>query len=217
METAALTSSNTTPFTAGQSGRTISSDFETFLRMLTVQIENQDPLNPVEASDYAVQLATFSGVEQQVLTNDLLKGLSGQMNLTGLAAMGDWVGREVRAPVAGWFDGSPITISPNPAAMADAVDLIVRDANGEEVQRLSLPVSSEPLQWAGVDDTGTPLPRGLYSFTVESRAEDEVVLSEPAEIYARVSEVRAEGGGLVLVLPGNVTVDSTGVTALRDA
>lgn len=217
METTALASANTTPFTAGQSGRTISSDFETFLRMLTVQIENQDPLNPVEASDYAVQLATFSGVEQQVLTNDLLKGLSGQMNLTGLAAMGDWVGREVRAPVAGWFGGSPITISPNPAAMADKVELVVRDANGDEVQRLTLPVSSEPLQWAGVDDTGAPLPAGLYSFTVESQSEGEVILSEPAEIYSRVSEVRAEGGGLVLVLPGGVTVSSAAVTALRDA
>ena len=41
-----------------------SSDFETFLKMLTVQMQNQDPLNPVESTDYAVQLATFSGVEQ---------------------------------------------------------------------------------------------------------------------------------------------------------
>jgi len=47
----------------------ISSDFETFLRMLTVQMQNQDPLNPVDSSDYAVQLATFSSVEQQVQTN----------------------------------------------------------------------------------------------------------------------------------------------------
>ena len=47
----------------------LSSDFETFLKMLTVQLENQDPLNPVDSADYAVQLATFSGVEQQVQTN----------------------------------------------------------------------------------------------------------------------------------------------------
>ena len=51
----------------------ISSDFETFLRMLTVQMQNQDPLNPIQSSDFAVQLATFSGVEQQVRTNDLLE------------------------------------------------------------------------------------------------------------------------------------------------
>ena len=59
--------------TAGSSTSTggISSDFNTFLRMLTVQMQNQDPLNPIDSADYAVQLATFSGVEQQVRTNQL--------------------------------------------------------------------------------------------------------------------------------------------------
>lgn len=217
METAAIASSNTTPFTSGNTARTISSDFETFLRMLTVQIQNQDPLNPVEASEFAVQLATFSGVEQQVRTNDLLKTLSAQMSVSGLAQMGDWVGREVRAATPVWFDGSPVTLAPNPAAMADSVRLVVKDASGTEVQRLTLPVSSDTIQWAGVTTDGAPLPPGLYSFTVESLVGDEVVLSEAAEVYARVSEVRSEGGALKLVLPGGVIVDSTAVTALREA
>ena len=51
----------------------IGNDFNTFLVMLTTQLQNQDPLNPIESSDYAVQLATFSGVEQQVRTNQLLQ------------------------------------------------------------------------------------------------------------------------------------------------
>ena len=55
---------------APSSNSALSSDFETFLKMLTVQMENQDPLNPVDSADFAVQLATFSSVEQQVLTND---------------------------------------------------------------------------------------------------------------------------------------------------
>ena len=92
----------------------ISSDFNTFLRMLTVQMKNQDPLDPIDSADYAVQLATFSGVEQQVKTNDLLAALSGQMAISGLAEMAGWVGREARAAMPGSFDGSPITISPSP-------------------------------------------------------------------------------------------------------
>ena len=55
-----------TPPVPPQTG-VISSDFQTFLTMLTTQLQNQDPLNPVESSDFAVQLATFSGVEQQVI------------------------------------------------------------------------------------------------------------------------------------------------------
>lgn len=215
--TAAVTGTATTPYTSGSSGRVISSDFETFLKMLTTQIENQDPLNPVEASDYAVQLATFSGVEQQVLTNQWLQSLSGQMNISGMAQMGAWVGQEVRAAMPAWFDGSPVTIAPNPAAVADEVDLVVTDSAGTEIQRIPLPVSSDPVEWAGVTSDGVPLPTGLYSFTVESRAGDEVILSEQAEIYATVREVRAENGSLVLLMPGDVQVDSSAVTALRNA
>jgi flagellar basal-body rod modification protein FlgD len=71
VSSSAATSSAVAPADNG-SGAKISSDFETFLKMLTVQMQNQDPLNPVDSSDYATQLATFSGVEQQVQTNDLL-------------------------------------------------------------------------------------------------------------------------------------------------
>ena len=75
--------------------RGLTSDFETFLRMLTVQMQNQDPLNPVDSSDYATQLATFSGVEQQVLTNDLLKSIAGTFGQGGTAQYAQWVGKEV--------------------------------------------------------------------------------------------------------------------------
>ena len=69
----------------------LSSDFETFLKMLTVQMENQDPLNPVDSADYAVQLATFSSVEQQVRTNDLLSSLAATMASGGIESLGQWV------------------------------------------------------------------------------------------------------------------------------
>ena len=44
-------------------------DFQTFLTMLTAQLKNQDPLSPMESTDFAIQLATFAGVEQQALGN----------------------------------------------------------------------------------------------------------------------------------------------------
>ena len=53
----------------------LSADFETFIKMLTTQAKYQDPLEPLDSSEYAAQLAQFSMVEQQVLSNDLLKWL----------------------------------------------------------------------------------------------------------------------------------------------
>ncbi|TNC74378.1 flagellar basal body rod modification protein [Rubellimicrobium roseum] len=196
---------------------TVPNDFNTFLKMLTVQMQNQDPLNPIDSSDYAVQLATFSGVEQQVKTNEILNGLSGQLALSGLSEMAGWVGRQARAAMPAWFDGVPVTISPKPLAAADRVELVVRDAKGGEVARSEIPVSSEPIEWAGVGEDGGPLPGGFYSFEVVSYAGGQPVLTEPAEIYARVTEVRTENGQPVLVMEGGGVVAADKVTALRAA
>ena len=195
----------------------ISSDFDTFLKMLTVQMENQDPLNPTDSSEYAMQLATFSGVEQQVLTNDLLNALMMQMNTTGMAQMADWVGKNARVAAPAHFDGSPITIAPNPAAIADKVELVVYNEAGEEVQRMEIPKSADPIEWSGTSPDGEPFPTGVYRFNVESSANGDVVLDEVADVYARVQEVRSENGLSVLILEGGVAVLASDVSALRES
>ena len=87
----------TSPRTQTNTSALIDSDFETFLRMLTVQLQNQDPLDPIDNSEYAVQLATFSGVEQQVKTNDLLETLGSQLGVMGMSELAGWVGKQARA------------------------------------------------------------------------------------------------------------------------
>lgn len=216
MQPAAISSATSTPLTAGTSARAITSDYEMFLRMLTAQIRNQDPLNPVESSDYAVQLATFSNVEQQVLTNELLRGLSQQLNTGSLAQMGAWIGQEVRVAAPVWFDGAPVEIflrEPPPGAERSV--LVVADPSGTEIQRLALPAAGGPLEWAGMTDDGMPLPAGLYHLSVETPTGEATVSAEPAQVYARVAELRNDSGGLRLVLEGGVEVGADDVTALR--
>jgi len=209
----------TQPAATAQATRTtaISSDFETFLRMLSVQMQNQDPLNPIDSSDYAVQLATFSGVEQQVQTNQILSALGGQLATSGMAELAAWVGKDARAAMPVQFDGSPVTLSPNPAALADAVELVVRDEQGTEVHRMQLPVSAEPIEWAGVDSDGAPYPPGVYAFEVVSYSAGEPILTEPANVYATVREVRSEGGITYLTFDGDVAVPAGSVSAVRAA
>ncbi|MFK7834744.1 MAG: flagellar hook capping FlgD N-terminal domain-containing protein [Sulfitobacter sp.] len=199
-----------------QTNSVLSSDFETFLKMLTAQAKYQDPLEPIDSSEYAAQLAQFSMVEQQVLSNDLLSALATQLGAGNMTQLAGWIGMEAETTAPVLFDGSPITIKPNPAAIADSVSLIVRDSAGNEVQRLPIPVSAEPVQWAGVTSDGTPLPSGSYSFDVESRAKGEVVLSEPATTYARITETRLQADEAVLILEGGSAILASDVTALRE-
>lgn len=195
----------------------ISSDFETFLKMLTVQMENQDPLNPMDATDQAMQLATFSGVEQQVQTNQLLEGLGAQLGLMGLSDIAGWVGMEARVDAPAHFDGSPLTLVPSPPSTADKVELVVKNAEGTIVQQVGIPVSSDPIQWAGVGGDGTPLPSGNYSFEIISSSNGKFLSTDPVENYSKVTESRSEDGKLWLVLESGAKVDATSVKSLRDA
>lgn len=202
------------PVAAEESRSVISSDFETFLNMLTAQLENQDPLDPVKSEDFAVQLATFSGVEQQVLTNELLESLLSQNGLSGLGQYAGWVGMEARAPVAANFDGSPLTLMPKPETTAQSAMLVVENEFGTEVQRLPIPVAPEQIEWSGLLDDGVA-PNGLYSFKVESYSNGLVSNTSPVEVYTQITEARVENGEGILVTEGGVEVNATAVTGLR--
>lgn len=196
----------------------ISSDFETFLTLLTAQMENQDPLNPIDSTDYATQLATFSSVEQQVLTNDLLEGLKAQMTLTGMSDLAGWVGMDARMVAPAYFDGAtPITVSPNPPVNAEKVELVAYSEFGTEAWRQEIPVSTEAFNWQPRDVSGNPLPVGNYDLKLESSANGKPLETVPAEIYARVNEVRTVAGETALVVHGGSLVQSSAVTAIREA
>ncbi|MFN6951410.1 MAG: flagellar hook capping FlgD N-terminal domain-containing protein [Albidovulum sp.] len=197
-------------------GQGIASDYQTFLLMLTTQMQNQDPLNPIDSSDYAAQLATFSGVEQQVKTNALLESLASQLAVAGLAQMTAWVGMEARVTTPVMFDGSPLTLYPAPSPGSDQTVLVILDAGGREVSRMPVPVSDTPLVWAGTDSTGAPLPQGPYAFRLESYMADKLAETTPVEAYGRIDEVRAGADGAVIVLEGGANVAPADIRAVRN-
>jgi flagellar basal-body rod modification protein FlgD len=196
---------------ATQSRSAIASDFQTFLRMLTTQIQNQDPLKPTPADQFAVQLATFSSVEQQVRTNELLVALGAN----GMGQLAGWVGMEGRATGPVRFDGAPITLSPSAAAGADSAQLVVRDELGREVERWELPLPAAPMAWAGSDSAGNPRPAGNYSFELVSFAQGMPIASASVPAYNRIVEVRSEGGQNVVVFASGTVLPASEVTALR--
>ncbi|MCB2128859.1 MAG: flagellar hook assembly protein FlgD [Rhodobacteraceae bacterium] len=210
--TAAAASKNTQ-----QQGTLINSDFQTFLLMLTTQMQNQDPLNPIDSTEYAQQLATFSGVEQQVRTNTLLGSLNEQFGLSGMAQMASWVGMEARVTAPVYFANSPLTLYPAPAQDADQAVLVAYDAQGREVTRNAVPVSADPIVWAGTDATGAPLASGSYSFRLESYQGGEMIGSTEVETYGRIGEVRQGPEGVELVLEGGASIVPSDVHALRAA
>lgn len=213
IEITSLNNSATNRPTAASSG--LSSDFETFLKMLTVQMQNQDPLNPVDSSDYAVQLATFSGVEQQVRTNSLLEQMVSGVGGASLNSFAGWLGKEALSPTAVVWDGSPKTIFTQVAEDADAAELVVLDAQGNEVQRQTMSLEGGEMDWVGASG-GTELPHGNYDLFVASYSDSTLLEFVQARTFNTVSEVRSEDGAVLVSFANGATVEASEVTGLRD-
>ncbi len=201
--------------TATTRSPSINSDFDTFLRMLTTQLQNQDPLNPMDSSEFAVQLATFSGVEQQMKSNELLQELGGQLGVMGLSELAGWVGREARATMPVWFDGSPVTVAAKPDSRATSAELVVRNASGSILAREPIGLSGDSFLWRGTNAQGVPLAEGRYDLSVESLKDGAVIATTPVEAYGTILEARGGPTGTTLVFEGGIEVTATSVTALR--
>lgn len=200
-----------TPASTGFAG----GDFQTFLKMLTTQIKHQDPLNPMEGSDFAVQLATFSGVEQQVRTNQLLEQLATD-RMGGLGTLAGWIGKEIRTTAPVGFTGGPVALDMAPAPDATAAQLVVLDAGGREISRETVTLTAGERNWLGLGPDGRPLPAGRYSFKLISLKGDDVLKTQAVGAYARVTGAEVTAEGIRLTLPGGASALESEVSALRD-
>jgi len=151
------------PPTGTKPASKISSDFETFLKMLTAQISNQDPLNPIDASDYSTQLATFSGVEQQVLTNDLLHAIQSSLSKSGLVEVSHWIGKQVEIANKVTFDGHPPEIRADLSPDATHGVVEIRTSGGGLVASLPFLKGSTHVSWDGRTQDGNAVPFGQYT------------------------------------------------------
>jgi flagellar basal-body rod modification protein FlgD len=191
------------------------SDFQTFLQLLTAQLRNQDPLKPMESTEFVAQLASFSAVEQQVRTNDRLDRIAEMLSGGSPDGLAQWIGREVRAPVAASFQGVPVEVEVTPKQGADTAVLVVRNDFGQIVARKLVPAGSSLVTWDGSIDQGTTAAHGSYKFELESFMGEMRLDAQPGRVFGQVTEVRLEQGSPVLILAGGIRVPLEEVTAVR--
>lgn len=194
----------------------VAGDFDMFLRMLTAQLRNQDPLNPMEGTDFAIQLATFAGVEQQAQTNKLLAQMAAGAG-GGAGNIASWIGKEARTTAPVWFADRAITLDIAPSPMADSVQLVTRDARGREIGRTEIGPGAGQVDWFGRTEDGSKLPDGQYGFTLESRRDGVLLADTPVGAYGRIVEAEFRPEGPVLIFEGGGSSPVDAVTALRGA
>ncbi len=162
----------------------LAENFDTFLTLLTTQLKNQDPLSPMDSTQFTQQLVQMTGVEQQLLTNDLLEKLVSNTG-TGVATAVSLIGKEVRADSdAAALKGGKAEWSYNLDRAASDVKLEILDSKGRVVRTIA-PTDNKAgehkLTWDGKATGGGDLPDGVYSLKVT--ATDSAGSVVPANVY----------------------------------
>ena len=181
---------------------------QTFLKLMTTQLKNQDPPSPVDSNAFTQQIVQMTGVEQQLLTNDLLKVLVG-MNDGGISGQVGLIGKEVTTTsTTGTLADKSLTFDYNLPRAAGALKLEVVDAAGKTVATINptdLSKGARTFKWDGKDSTGAQLPDGgVYSLkvTATDSAGTAMTVASTASTKGVVTAVSLENGQQMVTVNG---------------
>lgn len=213
--------SATTQLSGSASARqSADANFDTFLKLLAAQLQNQDPLDPLDGTQFTEQIASFSALEQQIATNDHLEQLLKNQDYSQQSLAVGFIGKEVLASgnVATLANGSmEITY----AIPEDAVSTVIEiyDGDGVKVKTIDGEVNAGQyaLLWDGTDDNGDPVADGNYKLKISSFDTEGVSVNPQTFVYKKVIGVRSDGeGGLFLGLSNGQEVSLSEAFTLRD-
>jgi len=130
--------------------------------MLTAQIQNQDPMNPNDSSDYVTPLATLSSIEQQVLANSYLENIQSALSTSSLASVADWIGKSAKIEETLWFDGNSIDLEFDLPIDAARGELVIQTQTGNEVFHTNVDPENRKIIWSGTHSNGASAEYGSY-------------------------------------------------------
>jgi flagellar basal-body rod modification protein FlgD len=183
----------------------LATNFETFLTLLTTQLKNQDPLSPLDSNQFTEQLTQMTGVEQQLLTNELLQKLvAGQS--TGVADAVSLIGKEVRAvsDEAKLSNGAANWVYKLDGAAANA-KLEVLDANGRVVfvgSPSDNAAGEHAFKWDGKGSNGAKQPDGIYTLRVSAVDSGGKAVGSVTFIEGMVTAVEQSNGKTLISVAG---------------
>lgn len=180
-------------------------EFNTFLTLLTAQIRNQDPLAPLDSTQFVEQLATFSGLEQQVKTNDQLEAISMMVADLYSQAANDWIGQDAEV-TSSWLphEGGDVQFTADLPPTADKAVMVVRDTAGDTVDTMTLDEDG-PWTWDGKTSDGSDAGEGLYQMVIELYQDGEAVGVMEPRIITKVTQASVENGEVVLGFENRMT------------
>lgn len=215
--TSSLVGSSTNALDKINTSRTsLASNKETFLKLLTTQLKNQDPLSPTDTTQMTSQITQMTGVEQQLVTNDLLAALVGMNTGSGLSEAVGMMDKLVTAETpTSTLKDKQATFVYNQSGGATQAAIEVVNAAGKVVRTVrpeDLKSGEHTFKWDGKDDSGAQLADGgVYKIKVSAFASDGKALSTSVagRIQGIVTAVDNSTGKTMVTINGtSVSLDS---------
>jgi flagellar basal-body rod modification protein FlgD len=199
--------------------KTIAGNFDTFLQLLTTQLQNQNPLDPLDTNQFTQQLVQFTGVEQSLKTNDLLATLIGLSASSNAATAASYLGASITA------DGSSSSLTDgkaswafNAAKPAAKATFTVVDSAGSTVYSETRALDAGPgdFKWDGRSNDGSLYTSGEYTLKVDAKDAAGQSVAVSTEIAGTVSAVDVTTNPPTLSV-GSLSVPLDKVKTLRRA
>ncbi|WP_226663056.1 flagellar hook assembly protein FlgD [Microbulbifer aggregans] len=183
---------------------------DSFMTLLVAQLQNQDPMNPMENAEMTSQLAqinTVSGIES---LNETLAGINGQLDTSQVLQAADMIGKGVLVDGERVLVGEEGVTTPFGVELpqaADEVRITIRNAAGEVVRTFepfSMDAGVESFTWDGTTNDGTVVAEGSYSVSVSATADGDSIVATTLN-YALVSGVSLDANGAPLLDLGGIS------------
>lgn len=183
----------------------LSDNYDTFLVLLTAQLQNQDPLAPMDSTQFTQQLVQFSQVEQQIRTNEQLEGLVGQYQAASAGAALSYLGRDaIIEDNATYLAGGEANWAYNMPSAASALEVNVRDSSGRIVYTSTTEArgAGEHLfTWDGTTNSGGTAADGVYSLTFTATNAAGATITPTVAVRETIMGVDFSGGTPVVITP----------------
>ena len=215
---AAAASSADTSTQAGKAQEKLEEDLNRFLNLLVTQLQNQDPLEPLDANEFTQQLVQFASVEQQIYQNANLEKMLALQQTSQVANMVDYLGTTAQAV------GNRVPLENGMAEFTYALDqsagtvnVAVQNDKGQTVfsAQGETTTGSHLISWDGKTNDGIQLPDGAYTVVVSAQNREGDQLDVAQTVFGRVTGTGVEDGAVSLFL-GDIIVNQNDVLAVKE-
>jgi flagellar basal-body rod modification protein FlgD len=204
--------------TSAQSAAKLEDDLNKFLTLLVTQLQNQDPLDPMDATEFTSQLVQFASVEQQIYQNTNLEKMLNLQETSQIASMVDFIGNKVE------FLGQKLPLENAEAEFsyvipvgAKDVSVNIADANGVNVFFAPGETTSgkHTIGWDGKDKNGQQLPDGYYTILVSAKDSADKLMQVEHLVTGKVSGAGVDDGVGKLFIGNGLTIEQKDILSVR--